>query len=117
MAEPKCIGCGYCCDSGPCPVAVWYCGLRSLWKWNGCPFLFWNGERYRCAKHNIRFWFWDDRCIMPENPRRRREREIKGGRVRVMGLEPKADWDSRRGQDVIDALIHAKPPTGFKWED
>jgi hypothetical protein len=41
-----CIGCGYCCRKGPCSFAD---SVAWNGKWDGCPYLRWNGERWRCS--------------------------------------------------------------------
>lgn len=74
-AVKKCIGCGYCCDSGPCAIAIWHHGLSSLFNWKGCRFLYFDAGRYWCKKHASRKRLKllidsRDHCIMPNNQRR-----------------------------------------------
>jgi len=48
--EP-CIGCGFCCVSAPCPLAVKMYNLSSFYGGATlpCPALSWNGKRHMCA--------------------------------------------------------------------
>ena len=82
----RCIGCGWCCVSGPCMVAlVLHPGSffqvdggcfgqpRLEWK-EGCPSLRWDGQRHRCGAYHWRlmgkrFGFVNegDHCIFPGN--------------------------------------------------
>lgn len=41
-----CIGCGYCCQKGPCSYSNQQDPLVS---WKGCPDLTWDGERWWCG--------------------------------------------------------------------
>ena len=45
---PPCVGCGYCCISGPCPRAVmfgWHINSSGI-----CEKLFWSEGRYWCQE-------------------------------------------------------------------
>jgi hypothetical protein len=84
--KQKCIGCAWCCATGPCLPALLKLGIpgASLWKdaakadgtisWSPCPFLTWDGQRHWCSIHDFRakvnlHWLFgpSDHCIMPEN--------------------------------------------------
>lgn len=63
---PQCVGCGYCCRLTRCAssfIAEKHLNKDPAMKIRGkipksepqCPFLYWNGERYRCflAKNKL----------------------------------------------------------------
>jgi len=55
--KPDCVGCGYCCLTAPCLVAV----LRGVVLKHGvrCPYLYWGGTRYWCGLAGTMWWELD----------------------------------------------------------
>jgi len=64
--KARCIGCGWCCVSGPCMVALVLhpgsffkidggCFRQTRFEWKkGCPSLRWDGKRHRCGAYHWR---------------------------------------------------------------
>ena len=51
VKNAQCVGCGYCCMKTPCGPALGFTSDEELLldgQYAGCPFLYWNGKRYRC---------------------------------------------------------------------
>ena len=52
-AKP-CVGCGYCCKKARCAASFEADGkhyadpFEAIGESKECPYLYWNGERYRC---------------------------------------------------------------------
>jgi len=78
-----CVGCGYCCKKSLCAMAVWI--LPPERHEEECPFLYFEGERYRCALAFHRPWAEDlcigEGCCCSLNTERRKYEAKKGKKV------------------------------------
>lgn len=76
-APVRCVGCGWCCRTGPCAVALLKV-LPLAWPFSRgwvCPALAWDGRRHLCHWHGWRQAFkavgligYGEACIMRNNP-------------------------------------------------
>jgi len=78
-----CVGCGHCCFSGPCVVALVLHGVAFPWSTSRCPQLVWDekGKRHLCIAYPWRTFarrlgvvINGSDCILPSSPWRK---EIK----------------------------------------